>query len=244
MPRPLRRCPGGLVYHVLNRAVGRRQIFFKEGDYAAFERILAEATARANGIELFTYCLMPNHWHLVLRPAADDQLSEFMRWLTITHAQRWHAHYHSSGSGHLYQGRFKSFPCESDEHHFLSLCRYVERNALRARLAERAESWRWGALWRRVYGDGGDGAGVPKDAAQPPLAQWPVQRPVDWLALANRPQSAAEEERLRIAIKRGRPLGSEAYVAWTTQALGLASTHRPRGRPRNDPRSDGVEKHS
>jgi REP element-mobilizing transposase RayT len=87
MPRPLRRCPAGLVYHVLNRAVGPRQIFFKDADYAAFQRILAEAIDRAHGIELFTYCLMPNHRRLLLRPAADDQLSEFMRWLTITHAQ-------------------------------------------------------------------------------------------------------------------------------------------------------------
>src|SRR5690242_14001333 len=112
MPRPPRRCPGGLVYHVLNRAVGRRQIFFKDQDYAAFDRVLAEALDRTPGLELFTYCLMPNHWHLVLRPAEDDQLSDFMRWLTVTHTQRWHAHYQTSGTGHLYQGRFKSFPCE------------------------------------------------------------------------------------------------------------------------------------
>jgi putative transposase len=243
MPRPLRRCPGGLVYHVLNRAVGRRQIFFKEGDYAAFERVLAEALIRTPGMELFTYCLMPNHWHLVLRPAGDDEVSEFMRWLTLTHAQRWHAHYHTSGTGHLYQGRFKSFPCESDDRHFLALCRYVERNAARARLVERAELWRWCGLWRRVYGEAGDGA-ASGSAELPALAAWPVEPPVDWLALVNRPQSIEEEEQLRTAMRRGRPVGSADYAAWTTEALGLASTHRPRGRPAGRKEEVKVEKDS
>jgi putative transposase len=243
MPRPLRRCPGGFVYHVLNRAVGRRQVFFTDADYAAFERVLAEAIARTPGMELFTYCLMPNHWHLVLRPAGDDELSDFMRWLTITHTQRWHAHYHTSGTGHLYQGRFKSFPCESYDRHFLALCRYVERSALRAQWCQRAELWRWGGLWRRVYGEGGDGAPV-RPGELPPLATWPVERPVDWLALVNRPQSMEEEERLRTAIRRGRPRGGEEYRAWTTEALGLASTHRPRGRPAKRKAEARVEKDS
>ena len=88
---------------------------------------------------------MPNHFHLVVRPSGDGDLSRFMRWLTMTHTQRWHAHHHSAGSGHLYQGRFKSFPVQSDEH-FYTVCRYVERNALRAGLVERAEQWRWGSL--------------------------------------------------------------------------------------------------
>src|SRR5262245_53866188 len=105
MPRSPRLSPGGLVYHVLNRAVARPQIFFAEGDYSGFERVLAEAFKRYP-LELFCYCLMPNHWHLVLRPREDGQLSHFMRWLSVTHTQRWHAHKHTSGTGHLYQGRF------------------------------------------------------------------------------------------------------------------------------------------
>ncbi|HUG92188.1 MAG TPA: hypothetical protein VML55_15210, partial [Planctomycetaceae bacterium] len=85
---------------------------------------------------------MPNHWHLVVWPAGDGDLSEYMRWLTVTHTQRWHAAHHTSGTGALYQGRFKS-------EHFLTVCRYVERNALRANLAGSAEAWRWGSLWQR-----------------------------------------------------------------------------------------------
>src|SRR5262249_8247 len=104
-------------------------------------------------IRLLAYCVMPNHWHLVLWPHHDGDLSEFLRWLTVTHTQRWHAHHHTAGTGPLYQGRFKSFPIQADES-LLSVCRYVERNPLRAGLVRQAETWRWGSLWHRVKGSG------------------------------------------------------------------------------------------
>ena len=106
---------GGLAYHVLNRAVGRSTLFRKPADYEAFERILAEAWERV-GTRILGYCVLPNHWHMILWPREDDELSEFMRWLTVTHAQRWHAHHHTAGTGPIYQGRFKSFPIQQDDH--------------------------------------------------------------------------------------------------------------------------------
>src|SRR5438309_3484915 len=145
MSRPPRASEGGLVYHALNRGNARSLIFDDDEDYAAFERTLGEAVAR-HDMRLLAYCLMPNHFHLVVWPRLDGELTRFMRWLTMTHTQRWHAHRHSAGSGHLYQGRFKSFPVQSDEHLY-TVCRYVERNARRAGLAPRAEQWRWGSLW-------------------------------------------------------------------------------------------------
>src|SRR5947199_244179 len=93
MGRPLRASLGGYVYHVLNRGNGRCTIFEKDGDYAAFERVLEQALERVAGMRLLAYCLMPNHWHLVLRPRADGELSAFGHWLTLTHTQRWHAHH-------------------------------------------------------------------------------------------------------------------------------------------------------
>jgi putative transposase len=129
MPRPLRAAVGGLIYHVLNRANARMTIFETDGDYQAFEDLLHAARQRT-GTRLLAYCLMPNHWHLVLWPRADGELSEFAGWLTLTHTTRWHAHRGTIGTGHLYQGRFKSFPIQNDEHLY-TVCRYVERNALR-----------------------------------------------------------------------------------------------------------------
>src|SRR6516165_7437771 len=141
MPRTARQAPGGLVYHVLNRAVARLPLFAKDGDYQAFERVLLDAMAK-QPTRLLAYCLMPNHWHLLLWPEEGAELTGFVRWLTHTHSMRWHAHYHTAGSGHIYQGRFKSFPVQADDHYY-AVVRYVERNALRANLVGRAEQWRW-----------------------------------------------------------------------------------------------------
>jgi REP element-mobilizing transposase RayT len=125
------------VYHVLNRANGRLRLFKKEGDFLAFERVLLLAHRRVP-IRILDWCVMSNHWHLVLWPKRDGELTAFMRWLTLTHAQRWKHSHAAVGHGHLYQGRFKSFPIEQDEH-LLTVLRYVERNPVRAGLVRRAE---------------------------------------------------------------------------------------------------------
>jgi len=226
-----------MVYHVLNRANARATIFESDADYAAFQRVLCEALARSPGMRLLAYCLMPNHWHLVLWPAADGQLSQFMRWLTMTHTQRWHAHRHTAGNGHLYQGRFKCFAVQQDEH-FLIACRYVERNALRAGLVARAEHWRWCSLWRRAA----IGANTDENPAMraPPLSPWPVDRPADWLAVVNQPQTPAEEHAVCRAILRSRPFGADAWVDETVARLGLQWTVRPRGGQRKAPESSNA----
>lgn len=221
MPRRPRVATGGLVYHALNRRVGRLALFDNDGDYLSFERILEEAVQRT-GIRLTAYCLMPNHWHLLLWPRSDDQLSETLRWLTVTHTQRWHAAHRTAGTGPLYQGRFKSFPVQTDEH-FLTVARYVERNALRANLVRRAENWRWGSLWRRSKGDA---------KAQALLSDWPVARPRNWLVRVNQPEGPNELEALRRSVQRGQPFGNDAWRARTAKRLSLESTLRPRGRPR------------
>lgn len=140
MPRPKRADQAGAIYHALNRGNARAKLFEKPEDYDAFERILGEGLARYPCL-LLAYCLMPNHWHLVVRPTEDGGMSNLIRWVTLTHTQRLHAHRHTAGQGHVYQGRFKSFPVQDDDH-FLVVCRYVERNALRAGLVDRAEHWR------------------------------------------------------------------------------------------------------
>ena len=222
MPRRARSIQGGYVYHVLNRSNARATLFQKEEDYAAFERVLDEAFLRAP-LRILGYCVMPNHWHMVVWPrdGLDHEVSDFLRWLTVTHAQRWHAHYHSSGSGHLYQGRFKSFPVESDEHLYTVL-RYVERNPLRANLIERAQDWRWSSLGRYTQGD---------DNARLLLTPWPIPRPRNWVSRVNRAEAKKELEAVRRSVQRGQPYGSELWSKRIVQTLGLESTVRPRGRP-------------
>ena len=230
MPRAARIAAGGVVYHVLNRANAGAAIFQDGADYEQFERILGEAHERVP-MRTVGYLVMPNHWHLVLWPREDGDLSQFMRWLTLTHTQWWHAAHGTAGAGHLYQGRFKSFPVQSDAH-LLTVCRYVERNALRARLVDRAERWRWGSLWRRRYG-GAD--------AQALLADGPLPLPTGWVKLVNDPQTPQEEEALRGCVARGRPFGGHRWVKRTAGRLGLLSTLRPRGRPKKDsPRAASI----
>ncbi len=226
MPRRGRSIVGGMAYHVLNRAVGRQTLFEEPADYDAFERVL-EAAHQREPLRILGYCVMPNHWHLVLWPLAgrDDQVSEFMRWLTVTHTQRWHAHFHTSGTGPIYQGRFKSFPVQDDAH-LWTLLRYVERNPRRANLVKRAEQWRHSSLWRWTNGDA---------ASKRLLSELPSssgRRPRNWADLVNRAETEAEVEAIRRCVKRGSPYGEERWRARTVERLGLESTLRSRGRPR------------
>ena len=221
MPRPPRSDQAGGLYHALNRGNARNEIFHKDEDYLAFERIVGEGLQRYE-IELFAYQLMPNHWHLVLRCGADGAMSRFMRWITATHTMRYHAHYHTSGEGHVYQGRFKSFPIQ-DDGHFLTVCRYVERNALRAVMVSRAEDWRWGSLWRWLQ----------KPEPEPRLlAPWPMPRLPSWTGRVNQPLTEKELESIRKSANRGRPFGDDDWISKIVKHHGLQSTLRPRGRPR------------
>src|SRR5512135_1081483 len=151
MPRRARVAPGGLAYHVLNRTVAGLPLFRKAADYEAFERIMIEAHER-HPLRILAWCLMRNHWHFVVWPREEGEVTAYFRWLAHTHAMRLHVAHRTVGRGHLYQGRFKSFPIQEDEH-FWTVCRYVERNALTAKVVDRAEDWRWCSLSARRRGD-------------------------------------------------------------------------------------------
>jgi putative transposase len=221
MGRPKRAATGGLIYHVLNRANAGMPIFEKDEDYTAFEQVMAEAVERTE-IRLLSYCVMPNHWHLVVCPEEDGQLSDFTGWLTLTHTQRWHAHRNSAGSGHVYQGRFKSFPVQDDEH-FFTVCRYVERNALKANLVKSADEWQWSSLHRWLNGT---------PAEKELLSRWPLPRKRGWVDHVNGPLTDQEYARLQQCIQRGRPFGDDKWSALRVRQLGLETTMKPRGRPR------------
>ena len=225
MPRPRRKVQPGGYYHVLNRGNGKQDLFHKEQDFVAFLQVLAEGLEQYPA-ELLCYCLMGNHWHLVLRPRTAAALADLMRWVGVTHVRRHHEHYHTRGGGHLYQGRFKSFPIQ-DDLHFLTVCRYVEANPLRAKLVEKADAWPFGSLSQRA---GGTTAGNLKPPLK--LADWPVERPRDWPAKVNRPINKQLLERLHESVNRGRPFGDEGWVAKTAARLGLGNTLRRPGRPR------------
>jgi putative transposase len=216
MPRTARATPGGFCYHALNRGNRRAEVFHSDADYDAFVGLLADAAARFP-VRLLAFCLMPNHFHLAVWPPGDADLSAYMHWLLTTHARRYQRHYRTSG--HVWQGRFRCFPVQEDEH-LLTVLRYIERNPLRAGLVAQAQDWRWSSLrWH----------------LQPPqlpfLHPGPVPRPPDWAAPVQAPHTDAELAALRHCAARGAPFGTEAWVGPTAAQLGLEYTLRPRGRP-------------
>lgn len=215
MPRTARASVGGLCYHVINRGNGRAEVFRKPEDYTAFLQLLRQATERIP-MRILAYCLMGNHFHLALWPRHDGDLSAFLQWLLTAHVRRYHGHYHSSG--HVWQGRFKAFPIQQDEH-LLTVLRYIERNPLRAGVVARAEDWLWSSARER----GG---------ASTLLTRCPVPGPTDWARWVNAPMTEADIQAVRHSVNRGTPFGEAAWARRTAKRLGLEASLNPRGRPR------------
>jgi putative transposase len=216
MPRVRRITAAGVIQHVMNRGNRRATIFCKPSDYKAFVSLLIDAAVRFP-VRLLAFCLMPNHWHLVLVAEAEGAISSYMRWVTGTHVRRYHRIHGLEGTGHLYQGRYTSIPVQSDRH-LLTVLRYVESNAHRARLVSRAETWPWSSL------------GAPDEVRGQLVADSPVPRPPDWLQRVNQP--LRNLAKLRECITRGRPFGTPVWTARAVGRHGLGFTMRPKGRPR------------
>jgi putative transposase len=170
---------------------------------------------------------MPNHFHFVLWPRTDEEVMAFMKLITGLHAQWWRLRRGTTGAGAVYQGRYKAVPVQADGH-LLRVCRYVERNALRAGLVDRAEDWRWCSLWRRQ-----------QNSPDLRLSEWPMPRPANWVDHVNEPGSQDEVEDLRRLIKRGKPIGSATWQKEVARAMRLDHTMRGRGRPKVGSPKDG-----
>jgi putative transposase len=217
MPRPPRQISANEYYHVLNRANRKAQVFHEPADYSAFLRLISKAQEKIE-VPLLAACLMPNHVHLVMRPAGDKDIPRWMQWLFTTHARHYHAKHETTG--HVWQGRYKHVPVQSD-HHLLTLMRYVERNALRAKLVARAEDWNWGSLnWRM------------RESLMIALTEPPLPLPTGWSEWVNTPQTAAELEAIRTSVNRQRPFGDPEWVSETARRERLGQSLMAVGRPR------------
>jgi putative transposase len=221
MPRTARAIVGVCCYHVINRGNQKSQVFHEAADYSQFLALICRAQERLS-LPILAACLMPNHIHLVVRPVADSDLARWTHWIFTTHVRWYHAKY--STTGRVWQGRFKAFIVQED-HHLLTLMRYVERNALRANLVERAEDWRWGSLaWRRAR------------PAPVELMPSPVPLPSYWRQYTNDPQTAVELAEIRTCVQRQRPFGSAEWVARQAVELGVSPSLAAMGRPRKSRR--------
>lgn len=219
MPRISRGVFAGQIYHVLNRGNNKAQVFHKPEDYVLFMQLVARAGEIAK-VRLFCYCLMPNHFHLVVSPEEDGSLSAWMQWLMTSHVRRYHAHYGTVG--HIWQGRFKSFLIKTDDH-LLTVARYVEANPLRAALVASASDWEWSS-YRETAG------AVPRRFT----ARLPIEIPGDWKGYLNSPMTLHELEKVRVSVARQAPFGDPAWQLSVSGQFGLDSTLHPRGRPKKN----------
>lgn len=217
MPRALREIVEGYPYHILNRGNGKQEIFHKAEDYNAFINLLKEAKER-HTIYTYAYCVMPNHFHFGTGVIISENLSRYMHWLTTTHARRYHSHYETSG--HIWQGRYKGFLVQNDEH-FLTILRYIEGNPVRAGLVKSARDWPWSSHLERIG---------KKDCGM--LDKLPIDLPKDWTRYVDEPLTQKELESIRKSVIRQCPYGEPEWQLKMCKMLGLESSLNPRGRPK------------
>lgn len=213
---------GNQVYHVLNRANSRKTIFSEPDEYRHFEMLLKKAVEKYN-MRILAYTLMPNHWHLLLYPRGDGDVSLFMQWLTLTHTQQYHVWKRTTGHGHIYQGRYKSFLIEQEQYLWAAI-KYVERNPVRAKLTKKVEQWKWGSGYRRLDGT---------NKEQQLLSDSPTNLPRNYRSWVNEPDKTDDLTNLRASIEKGKPFGTMNWVELMVERFNLQATLRAPGRPKN-----------
>lgn len=221
MPRRLRHSLQGTAFHVMNRAVRRTLLCTHDADYNAFQKVAREGLGRYK-LRVVAYCVMPNHWHFIVLCDRIEDISNWLHWVTGTHAIRWNLAHGTRGRGAVYQSRFKAVPIQT-ETSFYRVCRYVERNALRKGLVKSAEEWEFGSLYARC-----------NNCDVIPIAQWPILRPVNWIEFVNEAEIQDELDALRQTIQRNQPIGDPAWQRAVAPFAGLSM--RSIGRPKKDPR--------
>ena len=229
MGRQPRACDEDLVYHAYNRGNNGDKVFSDESDRAAFRDALGRTNERYP-FELFGYCLMPDHFHLLLKPAAGQSISRIVQSLTVAQGAQYHRHHGSSG--HVWQGRFKSHVIQEDGH-LLVILRYIEANPVRAGRVKDLAACRWSSYLHHGLGE--------DDACLSPVPGWQELGPTEavrrrrWRDKVTTAQKPAELEAVRASLRRGRPFGDLDWLTETARRLNINPNPRPPGRPRKHP---------
>ena len=218
MPRNPSAGTAGHLFHVTNHAIEGHLLCRDFGEFLALERLLARAL-QAAPIRLLAFCLMSNHWHLLLWPEADDDTRNFVRWLSMTHARNLRAWRGSSGGGAVYKGRYDASAVEAPAY-FYTVVRYIERNPVRAGIVERADEWLWSSASRTHELHGIE------------LADWPLPKPSDWNAFMNEMEPLSELEFIRERTSRGEAIARPRIVQ---PSLAVGGTTNQKVRLDGDP---------
>ena len=185
MPRRTTRLATHEAFHICNRAAGELTLFHNRTDYLLFEQTFLEMLA-SYPINLFAYCLMPNHWHLLAEAEQPKVLTQALHWLGTTHAIRWRRNTDSKGRGAVYQSRFRAHLVRKNEA-FYKVAHYIERNPVVAHLCQAPQEWDWSSASSR-----------PKE--KPFLAEWPLHKPKEWHRTLQSPLEEDWISRIRCAV--------------------------------------------
>jgi putative transposase len=210
----------------MNRGNNGADVFGEEGDQGAFLEAL-ERTRGRYPFRLYGYCLMTNHFHLLLKPDRRQSISRILQSLTVAHTSRYHKGHGSMG--HVWQGRFKS-PVIQDDGHLLVVLRYIEANPLRAGLVSDLARYRWSSF--PAHGHGQPDPLLDSLPEYEGLGRTPAERQARWRQKVLVPQKERELAAVRDSVRSGRPLGEPDFVTAHAEALGIDLNPRPRGRPR------------
>jgi putative transposase len=226
MPRHGRCLLDGAFYHILNRGNAKQQVFFDKQDYLHFLESVSLALKK-HPVDVLAYCLMPNHFHFVVRAKQADNLSKWVHLLMTRHIQNHKKKYESTG--HIWQGRYKDFIIQ-DEYHLLIVLRYVEANALRAGLVNSSVKWKWSSQFERDR------------EANYLLNNNIVELPENWQEFVDAPLSEEEAVKLMRSLERQAPFGRDEWIERTAKEHGLEHRIRPRGRQRHAENSNNDQK--
>ena len=219
MPRIARGLVDGFIYHILNRGNGRQEVFHRIQDYEGFIDLMKKVKSK-HSIKIFAYCLMPNHFHMVVLPTQAKELGKLMQWLMTSYVRRYHRNYGTSG--HIWQGRYKSFIIQESAY-LLTVLRYVEGNPVRAGLVNSAKEWLWSSH-REIIGE------EPRSL----IDKLPIELPQEWSKYVDEPLTDKELEKLHQSVNRQSPYGTPMWQMRVAKEVGLESTLRPWGRPRKN----------
>lgn len=234
MGRLPRQVQDGLIYHALNRGNNRGDVFNDDDDHEAFRESLAKTKARYP-FRLLGYCVMTNHFHLLIRPEPGQSISRILQSLTVAHTWRHHKRHRTNG--HVWQGRFKG-PVIQDGAHLLAVLRYIEANPLRAGMVKDLNDHPWSSY--QAHGLGRTDPLVSPFSEWESLGKTPAMRHARWRRKLAGAQPVAELSAIRDSLRTGRPFGSGDWSESIARRLGIDLNPRPRGRPRKSP--DGSEK--
>jgi putative transposase len=209
MPRIARGLAGGEIYHVINRGNRRTEVFHNIKDYEKFIELM-EVAKKMTNVKLYSFVLMPNHFHFIIEPNEAEDLSKYMQWLLTSYVRYYNKTYKTSG--HLWQGRYKSFIVQRDNY-FLTLLNYVEQNPQRAKLKQ----------WKFVSSN---------TQFNDFLDKLPIELPKDWEEIKKEVLSKTKKEKIVNSIQRQSPYGDDAWVIKIAQEYDIVSTINPRGRPK------------